>query len=340
MVKKRVSKSSFVAIVTSVRQRFGRSSAAQVKSTGPRMLKKQKYSSFRMHKKIRPYQAPLPSVRKIVRRSVGILWRNKWLFVSLVLVYVIANIIMVRGIEQALDIPAIKEALADVQNGFGDKALVTASIFGLVLTSSGSSDQKDATLYQSIIIVLTILALIWAVRQIFNGHTIRLREALYQGMYPLIPFLLVAGVVSLQLLPLMVAGWIYQVVIVGGIATLALEKTVWGILILLLVVLSLYMIVSSLFALVIVTLPNMTPMRALRSARALVLHRRWVILRKIIGLSVVLFLGIAVIMLPVIMWAAAVAEWVFLVISSLLVIFPVLYIYILYLELLNEQPQL
>ena len=54
------------------------------------------------------------------------------------------------------------------------------------------------------------------------------------------------------------------------IAIGALEKAIWWIFLGLTGLLSAYMISSSVFALFISTLPNMTPMKALRSARNLV----------------------------------------------------------------------
>ena len=69
-----------------------------------------------------------------------------------------------------------------------------------------------------------------------------------------------------------------------------------------LALLSLYMICSSLFALYIVTLPNVTPMKALRSARQLVLHRRFLVLRKILFMPLALLVLGAIIMIPLIIF--------------------------------------
>ena len=89
-------------------------------------------------------------------------------------------------------------------------------------------------------------------------------------MYPLIPFILVLLVCCLQLLPLIIGSSLYSLVVSNGIAVQPIEKFVWALLFASLALLSLYMITSSLFALYISTLPDMTPMKALRSARELV----------------------------------------------------------------------
>jgi hypothetical protein len=134
-------------------------------------------------------------------------------------------------------------------------------------------------------------------------------------MFPLIPFLLVVLVIGLQLLPLVLGNGLYTIVIAGGIAVTALEQVLWYTIITLLALLSLYMIASSIFALYIVTLPNMTPIKALRSARELVHHRRWTIMRKVIALPIILLTIAAILLVPTIAFAPVLAQWLFFVIT-------------------------
>ncbi|HVI60648.1 MAG TPA: hypothetical protein VM535_00655, partial [Candidatus Saccharimonadales bacterium] len=110
----------------------------------------------------------------------------------------------------------------------------------------------------------------------------------------------------------------------------------WGLLFGLLTLFSLYMISSSLFALYIVTLPDMTPRKALRSARELVRDRRWTVLRKILCLPVILFLGAALVMVPIIIWLTPLAQWVFFLLTMFALVAVNTYMYSLYRELLND----
>lgn len=80
----------------------------------------------------------------------------------------------------------------------------------------------------------------------------------------------------------------------------------------------------------------MTPVRALRSARQLTLHRRWTIIRKILYMIAAISVLIAVIMLPFLLWLPRIAEWVFFAVSPIGLLIPVAYLYNLYRELLNE----
>lgn len=95
-----------------------------------------------------------------------------------------------------------------------------------------------------------------------------MRDSYYKGMYPLVPFMLVLLVIGLQLIPLVFGNLIYSSVLQNGLAITVIEKVIWLFLFLMLALLSGYMMISSLFSLYIVTLPDMTPLRALRSARA------------------------------------------------------------------------
>jgi hypothetical protein len=125
-------------------------------------------------------------------------------------------------------------------------------------------------------------------------------------------------------------------VINNGIAIYAVEKILWALLFAGLALLTLYMLSSSVFALYIVTLPDMTPMKALRSARELVRYRRWTVLRKIICLPIILLLVALVIMLPVIILLTPLARWVFFILTMAALLAIHAYMYTLYRELLNE----
>jgi hypothetical protein len=94
------------------------------------------------------------------------------------------------------------------------------------------------------------------------------------------------------------------------------------------------MVSSSIFALYIVTLPDVTPMQALRSARELVRYRRWSIARKVLFLPVSLLVIAAVIMVPVILLVTPASEWVFFILSMLSIAVIHSYMYSLYRELL------
>ena len=110
----------------------------------------------------------------------------------------------------------------------------------------------------------------------------------------------------------------------------------WGLLLLLLVIWSFYMITSSIFAIYIATLPDVRPMQALRSARGLVRHRRWLVMRKVLFMPLALLIIGIVVMLPVIFLLPVLAELIFFLLSMSALVLAHAYMYIFYRELIRE----
>jgi hypothetical protein len=244
------------------------------------------------------------------------------------------NILLVRSIVGSSDLQSIKTSLDSLSQGAGGKFLSTLGSFGYLVATSGSGSAQAATAYQTLLLTICSLAFIWAFRQVLAEHVVRIRDSFYLGMYPLIPFMLVFLFIGLQLLPLVVGVGFYQVVLANGIAISFWEKALCFIILVGLGYWSLRMITGSLFAAYIVTLPDMTPMRAIREGKRLVYGRRLLVWRKLIFLPVVLLLLAAAIEFPLILWLTPVAPWVFFLIS--MVALPIIhgYVYNLYREML------
>jgi hypothetical protein len=153
-------------------------------------------------------------------------------------------------------------------------------------------------------------------------------------MTPLVTFVLTLGMLMVQLLPFALGVTVYGIVMANGIAVGSGQQFLFLLLFLGLAVVSLYMLSSSLFAMYIVTLPDVSPMSALRSARQLVTGRRWIIMRKIIFLPAALLVLSALVMLPVVLVATAIAGWIFIVVNGALLVLAHIYMYNLYRALL------
>ncbi|MEO7364529.1 MAG: hypothetical protein ABIV43_03420 [Candidatus Saccharimonadales bacterium] len=308
--------------------------AAPVQRSRPRRLKSARYTSFKLSKRIR-HPMKLPSVWKLTRQTAKLLWRHKRLFVGITLIYAVFNLIFVQGLSGSTDLTSLKASLQEV---FGGGSAISASltIFAVLLTSSSSGQADTTGGYQLFLILIVSLAVIWALRETLAGVRVRVRDAYYRGMYPLVPFILVLAVIGLQTIPLAVGGSLYSIVVSNGIAVYAAEKFLWALLFGLCALLSIYMISSSVFALYIVTLPDMTPMRALRTARELVRHRRWTVLRKVLVLPFLLLVMAAAIMLPVILLVTPAAQWVFYLLTMFATVVVHVYLYSLYRELLHD----
>ena len=300
----------------------------------PRQLRSGKYQSFKLQKRLKPVsnKVSLPGVFSILRGSFGVMRKNWKVFLGIILIYGVLNLILVQSFS-GTDINQTKENLDSFNGGQFNGVMSSLMLFIYMASTSGNINSSTAGAYQLFLTVITSLALIWTLRQAYASKPMRIRDGYYWGMYPLIQFMLVLGGIIAQLLPIIVGGYLYNLV-TTGIAASGIEQTLWAIVLALLALASLYMISSSLFALYIVCLPEVTPMQAFKTARELVQYRRWTVMRKIIFLPIFLFLSAIILIVPLIFFAPIVASVTFLLTSMFGL--PVIhsYMYRLYRELL------
>lgn len=293
-----------------------------------------KYASFRLQKRIKRQDngAPLPGSFRIMAQAIRMVWQHRRLFLGIMAIIGLLELVLVGGL-------AGRDAIGEARDTVSLEGLLggisgSVTLFVYMLGLAGRGDDPTGGIYQFILVTIASLALIWALRQVYAARTVRIRDTFYMGMYPLIPFVLVAGVVVAQLLPLALGATIYSLVVSGGIAATGAEQLLWAPLFIALALVSLYMITSSVFALYIATLPEMTPLRALRSAQELVAARRFAVIRKVLFLPVALMVMVAAAVIPFILLFAPLAPWVLF--AALLVALPLAhgYMYALYRELL------
>ncbi len=300
-----------------------------------RRLKQASYRSFRLHKRIRPLTPALLPARKLFRRSVAVIWAHKKLFASLSLVYAALSLLFVRGLGLNVDVGNIQNNAHTLFSGQWAGWLTASAVLSAVIGSANGTSGSGSA-YQPFLLIAVALATIWALRQVLAGKKVRMRDAFYKGMYPIIPFILVLMVIGLQLIPLGIGAWLLTTVISKLIAVTVLEKVLWFLLFLLCATLSLYMVTSSIFALLIVALPDMAPMKALRSARQLVLHRRWMVARKLLFLPTILVAIMVMVMAPFLFWLPRLAEIVYFLLTMAGWPLSIVYLYSLYRELLHD----
>ncbi len=300
----------------------------------PRVRELPKHRSFRLSKPHVFVGRDVATARALIRQTNSLIGSRKRLFAGLAAIYAVINFVMIQGLGAAFTLVDTKTELQDIAGG-NLSQLKSAFVLLGTLGQTDATVNEAATLYQFVLYVITTLAVIWAVRQVSAGMRISLRDTYYKGMYPLIPFLLVLLVIGLQLVPAVIANFLVSTVVVGGLATTGLEVFLWLALAGLLWTLSIYLVLSSLIALYIVTLPDVQPMQALRSARELVLHRRVKITARLIVLAITLGIAVAIMFLPLIIVSPAVVEPFFLVTSGALLIYVNAWMYGLYRDLLQ-----
>lgn len=296
----------------------------------PRTRSVEKHRSFKLTKKKLKQHTPIPGAVKLFKETVSLIRQHKKLFLGIALVNAVLSFVFVQGFNAISDTVAIKQTIEESLGNDTDKFGTGVALFGYLMGSAGASATQAGGTYQLFLVLITSLAVIWGVRQVTAGEIPRLKDSFYKGMYPLIPFLLVLFVLALQFLPFLVGNLIFNTVIQNELAVTVVEKIAWLLLFVALALLSAYMVVSSLFALYIVTLPEMTPLMALRSARELVLHRRWSVGIRLIALPIVLTFLSALIFVPLLMFATPVAPVLFVALTGLSLVIVHIYVYLLY----------
>lgn len=280
----------------------------------------------------------LPKARQLFVASWNMLVSAKKQVFTLYMVYIVGLLVFAQAIASATDLASIKSLLDGVVTGATGKLQITSLQLTYLYSSSGSAaGNANAGLYQTILLLICSLALVWLFRQTLAGNTVTIKQAFYRGMYPIVQVVLVLLLFAVQLLPLALGSYVYATLVSNRIIVSFGEHLVVILIFVGLAWWSLRMITATMFALYIVTLPDMEPMQSVRNANQLVAERRLVVLRKIVPLPIVLFLVTSAIVVPFLFVSSFLAVWVFFALSGAWFIYTNAYLYTLYRELLNNE---
>jgi hypothetical protein len=274
------------------------------------------------------------------------LWANRRIFISLALVYAVITVLMV-GMASQDTYSTLKETLntsgGDFLAGVWGEVGKAGLLFISALTGRFSQTLSDVQqVYVALITLMTWLTSIWLLRNILAGHKVKLKDGLYSSGSPILATFLVALLLLIQLFPAALALIGYVAAVSSGLLAGGVEAMLFWFAAGLLIALSLYWITSTFFALVIVTLPGMYPMQAIRTAGELVIGRRLRILLRLLWMAAGILISWGLIMIPMILfdtwikniWPAI--NWVpiipilLLAISAFTIVWASSYIYLLY----------
>lgn len=299
-----------------------------------RIRRRPQYKSFRLHKKVKHHDPKLPSWWKITKKAFRLLAVNKKNIFKFFLIYGALYLVFVRGFSSPINVEDIKSSFSEIATEEISSLAANFTAFSLLLQSTTKASGDIAGLYQMFFLIVSALALIWLFRQQQAGNKVTIKDAFYRGMYPIIPFILITIVITLQTLPASIGNFLFRTVIDSGLAINTLEQSVWLLLFLGLLLLSAYMISSSLIALLVVTLPEMTPRIALKKAKELVEFRRISVLRKVVALFLCLATIFISVVFPAIFMSGLLAQLLFYTLTILAIPFATAYLFVLYRELL------
>ncbi len=282
--------------------------AAVAKRTSERrknFLARRPHRSFRRTRR-RDYvrSLKLPNYLAFTSYVNSVLRRHWRLFGLLILTY--ALIMIALGAITSQDTYAtINELLRGSTNDFFGEGIGRVGQAGVVFVSafvaSGNALAADQQVYVGISLLFAWLATVWLLREILAGRKPNLRDGLYNSGAPVLATLGVLVVLTLQLLPVAIVMLLY-----AGLSTTGMVDTGFGAMLFwvfaaMVGALVLYWITSTILALVVVTLPGMYPLRAVKIAGDLVVSRRLRILLRLLWGVCCALLSWAVVLIVVIL---------------------------------------
>jgi hypothetical protein len=285
----------------------------------------------------------------------SVLWKNKKLFSSVLLIYIVLTVLLISFASED-SYMQLRDALDNAGDGAFNGFWGELNKAGLLLAAGAAGAFNSAKLelggqgqiYTVLIGLLIWLTTVWLLRAILSGGHPRMRDGIYQAGAPIVSTIVVGAVLLAQLLPIVGAIYAYNAAIVSGLLDGGIEAMLFWAVASLLVLISLYWVTATLIALVVVTLPGVYPVQALRTAGDLVIGRRVRILLRLLWMAGMVIFAWILIMIPIILfdgWIKSAWEaiwWLPLVPASLLiggaatVIWIASYIYLLYRKIVDD----
>jgi len=267
-------------------------------------LQRRPHRSFRLTRR-RDYKRSLllPGYWAFTGKVWRMLWGHKTLVGLLLLLYAV-TIILIGGMtnqdvyEQISGL--INKSAGEVFNGvFGSIGSAGLLLIGAFVVPGQPTPEQQ--IYLVIATILVWLTTVWLLRNLLAGGRPRLRDGLYSAGSPIVSMLVIVMVAVLQLIPVGVLALAYAGLSMSGVLQEGLAMMLFWIFALLVVTLVLYWMTTTFLAMVIVTLPGMYPMRAIKAAGDIVIGRRLRIMYRLLWGALIAIIMWACVMIPLVL---------------------------------------
>ena len=297
-------------------------------------------------------ETELPGLLSHANATFKVIFSNWKLFLLLILLVLVFNILFV-GLMSEESYGTFKDALEETNQSLAQGQLGNVGKAGLLLigtiTTGGLS--RGMTEVQQVFMIffgiIIWLVTIYLVRHILAGHKVKLRDGLYNALTPLISTFCVVGVIFLELIPVFAVIITYSAAVATEFLATPFYALVYFIFAALMLLLSAYLLSSSLLALIAVTAPGLYPMTALNTASDIIAGRRIRFIIRMLFVFFVLAICWILVMLPIILIDSALKaniEWLagwpivsfFLLFMTIFsIIYMSIYFYLFYRKLLD-----
>lgn len=295
----------------------------------------------------------MPGYIAFTREVLGVIKKYKKALFSLLLVYIIVFGILVGVGSQevyASLVSLFKESAGGVFNGVSG-SLWQAGILLASIASSGLSSGITPVqqVFSALLFIMLWLSTVWILRNNLAGKKVSMRDGLYSSGSPLFASIVVMLLIAFQLVPVGFVLMGYSAALATGVLAGGVEAMLFWVAAGLLSVLSIYWILSSVFALIVITIPGTYPLWAMHVSSGMVSGRRVPILLRMVWLGLTVSLTWIIVLFTVILIDAGlksilpVIEWLPLVPLSVLLLtawsslWCCVYMYLLYRKVVDNE---
>ncbi|MBR5939068.1 hypothetical protein IKZ77_00760 [Candidatus Saccharibacteria bacterium] len=277
------------------------------KMFGGRLCKGPHKSFRRSYREDYKRDLEVPGIMYHIFASFKIIFKNWKLFLPLVLIAVILNIIFVGLMSEANYVQfqdILDETSEQVAGGdIGNVAKAGLLLISTITTGGLSGESSEAAMVFGVIIFLVVwLTTIFLLRHRLAGHKIKLRDGLYNAMTPLVSTFIVFVVAIFQCIPIFLLIIVFSAAVQTEFLATPFYALVFFIFAALMILISGYLLSSSLMAFVAVSAPGLYPMKALGTASDLMMGRRIRFIIRLLALIIALSIIWVIVMLPLIVF--------------------------------------
>lgn len=252
-------------------------------------------------------ETKVPGIMHHIFATFKIIFKNWKLFLPFLVIIVALNLILVGLMSESTYVQfqdILDETSAEVVGGdIGSVAKAGLLLISTITTGGLSGESSEAASVFTILLFLIVwLVTIFILRHRLAGHKIKLRDALYNAMTPLISTFLVLLVLAIQCIPILILIVVFSAAVQTEFLATPFYALVFFVFAAAMILLSGYLLSGSLMALVAVSAPGLYPVRALTTAADLMMGRRVRFILRIIALIVALVIVWVIIMVPLIMF--------------------------------------
>lgn len=247
----------------------------------------------------------LPSLTSQASAAFKMFFKFWKIFLPLLLIFVGLYIFLIGAMSEntLADVKAnVEQTNKDVADGkIGTVGKAGLTLLGIISTG-GLTTMNDA----QVVIAVLLFTIIWLVtiylaRHLLAGYQeIKMRDGFYSALSPLVSTLVVGLIIFLEAIPIMLTIIVFQVALTTEFLSTPFYALLFFMFAALMITLSLYLLSSSFFAIIVVSAPGLYPLTAVRMAKNLIMGRRLRFLIRVFYLVIIVALLYLLLLMPAI----------------------------------------